>query len=122
MSQISVVDAIQKKNSFLNCNMKYGGKTYKKLIDITMNWKSDINTNKAFSFTNANYLHHKTINQFFNEFEKIIKLNSSSLSYNHMIIISNPNFFKHDIQIKIETKQDFEYAKFLYKMIVRIIL
>ncbi len=76
----------------------------------------NINTNKAFSFTNANYLHHKTINQFFNEFEKIIKLNSSSLSYNHMIIISNPNFFKHDIQIKIETKQDFEYAKFLYKM------
>ena len=75
----------------------------------------NMNTNKAFSFTNANYLNHKTINQFFNELEKIIKLDNSLL-YNHKILISKSSFFKYDIQIKIETETDFEYAKFLYKM------
>ncbi len=80
------------------------------------NIAKNMNTNKAFSFTNANYLSHKTMNQFFNELEKIIKLSNNSLIYNHKILISKSSFFRNDTQIKIETKTDFEYAKFLFKM------
>jgi hypothetical protein len=80
------------------------------------NIAKNMNTNKAFSFTNANYLSHKTMNQFFNELEKIIKLSNNSLIYNHKILISKSSFFRNDTQIKIETRTDFEYAKFLFKM------
>jgi hypothetical protein len=77
----------------------------------------NINTNReAFSFSNGNYIHHETMNLFFNEFEKIIKLNTNNLYYNYTIAISDPKLSKNNIKIKIGSKRGFEYAQYLYKM------